>query len=313
MWFSVWMPALLQLGVPLLLVAAAVGAGRLGRARTAVALLAYAYLVAIGIAGLWLIAPWWLPYSYGVLLAVGTGWSWRGTVVARVRGRGVRRIAAGVSVTGTMVLAAVVWLAIGARQPPATPLDLAMPLDGGTYLVVNGGGHVLVNAHLATLEGQRFRAYRGQSYGVDLVRIDRAGFRAPGLLPEKPAAYLIYGDAVLAPCSGRVVVAADGAPDMAPPHADRSRMAGNHVVLDCGGTWVLLGHLQPGSIVPRVGQAVAVGERLGRVGNSGNTTEPHLHVHAQRPGTVDAPLGGAPVPIRLAGRYVARNDRLRSR
>ena len=54
------------------------------------------------------------------------------------------------------------------------------------------------------------------------------------------------------------------------------------------------------------------GHVLGRVGNSGNTGEPHLHVHAQRPGSTIAPLSGEPVPIRLGGRYLVRNDRVHS-
>jgi hypothetical protein len=48
------------------------------------------------------------------------------------------------------------------------------PLGPGRYLVANGGGHALVNAHMRTLEPDpRYRAWRGQSYGVDLVQVDR--------------------------------------------------------------------------------------------------------------------------------------------
>jgi murein DD-endopeptidase MepM/ murein hydrolase activator NlpD len=60
----------------------------------------------------------------------------------------------------------------------------------------------------------------------------------------------------------------------------------------------------------RVGSAVAVGDWLGSVGNSGNTGEPHLHVHAQRPGPEGTPLGGDPLPILFYGRYLVRNDRV---
>jgi hypothetical protein len=208
----------------------------------------------------------------------------------------------------TVLVVGVVVTALIGRQPHADPIDLAFPLNNGTYLVVNGGSHLLINAHLNTLKGDRFRAYRGQSFGVDLVRINRVGLRAPGWLPADPTVYVIFGDPVFAPCPGRVVVASDGAPDMPPPQPDRSHMAGNHVMLDCAGTWVLLGHLQRGTVAVHMGQIVKTGDYLGRVGNSGNTSEPHLHVHAQRPGTDAEPLSGDPVPIRLAGRYLARND-----
>ena len=74
----------------------------------------------------------------------------------------------------------------------------------------------------------------------------------------------------------------------------------------------ILGHLQRGSVAVHVGEIMELGDVIGLVGNSGNTGEPHLHVHAQRPGSTVAPLSGVPVPIRLGGRYVVRNDRVRA-
>jgi hypothetical protein len=55
-----------------------------------------------------------------------------------------------------------------------------------------------------------------------------------------------------------------------------------------------------------------VGEPLGRIGNTGNTGEPHLPIHAQRPGTGDAPLSGEPLPIRFGATYPSRNTRIRA-
>ena len=60
----------------------------------------------------------------------------------------------------------------------------------------------------------------------------------------------------------------------------------------------------------QTGASVAVGDRLGSVGNSGNTGEPHLHVHAQRPGPVGAPLGGDPLPLLFGGRFPVRGARI---
>jgi murein DD-endopeptidase MepM/ murein hydrolase activator NlpD len=48
---------------------------------------------------------------------------------------------------------------------------------------------------------------------------------------------------------------------------------------------------------------------IAQVGNSGNTSEPHLHINAQVSGTANAPFSGAPIPIRINGRYLVRNDR----
>ena len=60
----------------------------------------------------------------------------------------------------------------------------------------------------------RFQAYRGQSYGVDIVKLDEWGFRANGLLPPDPNQHNNYGIPVYAPCAGEVIAALDGLPDM---------------------------------------------------------------------------------------------------
>lgn len=277
---------------------------------TLAVVLTAAVVVLLGVAGLWLLLPWYLPAAYGLLLIPAAAHSSR-----RVRPHARWPHGAG-GWAGAALRAAVAVLAVGTaayassgRRAPAAAVDVALPLHGGTYLVVNGGGVELLNAHLMTLAGERFRAFRGQSYGVDVVRVDALGRRARALQPRDPAAYAIFGDSVFAPCPGRVVRAADGLPDQPVPEVDRAHMAGNHVLLECGTAWVLLGHLQQGSVRVRTGATVPTGALLGRVGNTGNTGEPHLHVHAQRPGTAAMPLGGEPLPIRFGGRYPVRNAR----
>jgi hypothetical protein len=55
---------------------------------------------------------------------------------------------------------------------------------------------------------------------------------------------------------------------------------GNHVVIEhAGGEFSHYAHLQPGSIGVEVGDRVARGQAIGRLGHSGNSTEPHLHIH----------------------------------
>ncbi len=189
------------------------------------------------------------------------------------------------------------------------------PLEPGRYLVVNGGSNSSTNAHLETLDASvpRYRAWRGQSYGVDLVAVDGFGLRARGVQPADPRAYVIYGARVLSPCAGEVVIAVHGLPDMRVPEVDSDHLAGNHVMLRCAEADVLLGHLQRGSVRVRAGERVAVGDWLGLVGNSGNTGEPHLHVHAQGRGTTEAPLSGDPRPIQFTGRFPVRGDRIEVR
>ena len=121
--------------------------------------------------------------------------------------------------------------------------------------------------------------------------------------------HVIDGARVLAPCAGQVVNVVDGLPATQVPEVDCDHLAGNHALLRCANADVLLGYLRPGSVQVRAGAQVGVGDWLGSVGNSGNTGEPHLHIHAQSPGSTEAPLGGEPRPIQY-GRFPLRGDRI---
>jgi murein DD-endopeptidase MepM/ murein hydrolase activator NlpD len=82
-------------------------------------------------------------------------------------------------------------------------------------------------------------------------------------------------------------------------------------MLACDGNTVMLAHLSQGSVVLDVGARVAVGDPIGRVGNTGNTSEPHLHIHAVRGihRTVeDVGYVAPPLAMTFGDRYLARND-----
>lgn len=271
-------------------------------------------LVALSFVGIWTFPPWWTVYVFGALLMVAVGAE---LVRRRARARWPRGMVAWLSLFGFASLglyaANETRVAYAASADPSVlTIDLASPLDPGTYFVANGGAALSVNAHAELLDQSipGHRRYWGTAHGVDLVALDRWGMRADGLMPADPRRYVIFGRAVIAPCAGKVAVAVDGLPDMAVPQVDRSHLAGNHVILRCGDVEILLGHFQNGTVQVRVGQQLRIGERIARVGNSGNTSEPHLHINAQRPGTSETPFSGAPIPIRINGRYLTRNDRI---
>jgi Peptidase family M23 len=263
-------------------------------------------LWAIARMGVWVFPPWWTPYLYGLLFV-------RHNLQRKLPSRWLGWIAIiGFAAFGVFAgnEAARSW---AGQFPPSIPaIDLAFPLRGGDYLILNGGSDIRINAHLKTLDESvpRFRAYRGQSYGIDIIQVDPFGLRANGLVPSDPAAYQIYGEPVLAPCPGKIVQAIDGFPDMTIPQIDAVNRTGNHVLLRCGDTDVLLAHFRPQSLSVQIGTVVKVGDRIAEVGNSGASDEPHLHIHAQRPGSPVAPLSGDPLPIRFNGRFLIRSDRV---
>lgn len=214
-----------------------------------------------------------------------------------------------------------VGTALAGRHLPAgaQPVQISLPLEPGRYRVVHGGSRPLINRHLLVCDPSRplHAAYRGQAYAMDIVATGRWGLPGRGARPQPrdPRAHAIFGGArVRAPCTGRVVQARGDRPDMPVPQPDRSLLEGNHVLLDCGGgVWLLLAHLAQGSVGVAAGERVVRGAPVGRVGNSGNSTLPHLHLHAQRPGTADRPLSGGPLWLAIDGRLPVRGMRMQGK
>jgi hypothetical protein len=204
--------------------------------------------------------------------------------------------------TRGVVIVVLLWLNVNALRGyfyPGEAVELAYPLQGSVYYVGGGGSSRWINNH---------HAFPPQDYALDILRLNGLGNRALGLWPEELSRYAIYGDTIYSPCSGEVVRVVDGRPDQVPPSRDSDRFAGNHVVLACQGVEVVLAHLMEESILVEEGSRVNEGEALGRVGNSGHTTQPHLHIHAERGGAPDQILNGAGVPITFRGRFLERNS-----
>lgn len=116
--------------------------------------------------------------------------------------------------------------------------------------------------------------------------------------------HLVWGKPIVAMADGVVQSWLDGEPTNPNPPADLSPpgpVEGNHFYIQHGDALVLYAHLQAGTLNPDLveeGATVGSGEQLGLAGNSGNGTEPHLHIHAIR-GT--SPWNGPPWPIPFSG------------
>jgi hypothetical protein len=181
-----------------------------------------------------------------------------------------------------------------AYRVPFGAIDVGFPLTRGTYLVAQGGSEPAANIHAQ---------HPAQRYAVELVKLNSAGMRARGIYPNDAAAYAVFGETVVSPCDGTVLAAIDAFPDAARISLDEKNPRGNHVTLRCGDADITLAHLQRGSVAVRTGSTVTRGTPLGRVGNSGTSTEPHLQIHAER--------NGAGVPLRLDHRWLVRNALIR--
>ncbi len=273
-------------------------------------------LLALILVPLWMFLPYWLPYLYVVTFAAAvarsvrlSGFSFDTRLPQTVGAWSATTLLFLLGVFSAYLSAEAIK---GRQLPDAEIADIRMPLDKGVFVVAHGGSKELINAHLMTLDQSvpRFQAYRGQSYALDLFEISRLGFRADGLQPEDPARYKIFGRTVLAPCDGTVVVSRNDRPDMPVPDMDLDIIEGNHVLLDCGDFELLLAHFQQGTITVAAGDKVLIGDALGSVGNSGKTTEPHLHISAQKPSINAQRFSGEPMAITIKGKFYVRNDRL---
>ncbi len=163
------------------------------------------------------------------------------------------------------------------------------------------------------------------SYAIDFVPVDDRGrtapFTLPSLLRPEPAdRFPGFGRPVLAPAAGVVVgvhrtaidhAAYRGLPSVGYALTQRRRaaagwvaLAGNHVLVETDdGPVVAVCHLQHESVRVEPGRRVRAGDVLGRCGNSGNSTEPHVHLQA-----MDGPdaARATAVPITFGG-WLPRN------
>lgn len=96
--------------------------------------------------------------------------------------------------------------------------------------------------------------------------------------------YGIWDKEVISPVAGTVVAVYDDESDIPPNTEEFITAEGNHVYIQIEetGTYLLLNHIKKDSVTVAVGDKVAVGDLIARVGNSGSTSEPHLHIHHQR-------------------------------
>ena len=271
-------------------------------------------LLALALVAPWLLVPWWVAVIYGgvwlvLLLVAGRG---RAAMAPRQpKRRWVRLVLFGILGLYSAWQIGLSWQ--GWRLPAAPAVDLLFPLAAGHYLVVSGGTNLTLNPHADALDTTvaAHQPWLGTGYAIDVVALDRWGRRAQGLVPASPAAYFIFDTPVLAPCAGTVLVAQDGWPDMPVPRHDDAHPSGNYLILRGTQADIVLAHFRRGSLRVRADTRVVAGQLLARAGNSGTTDEPHLHIHAQRPGPPGLPMGGAPLPMRFRGRFLVRNDRVR--
>ena len=177
--------------------------------------------------------------------------------------------------------------------------NLNFPLKNGTYYVSSGGTTAIVNNH--------FRTYpNSQQYAIDINQINRLGSVSSNILSNSSEDHLIYGQDVYCPCSGVVKEIKNDVPDNITTNmtVNHEFGRGNYIELECEKMVVSIYHLKKGSVLVNSGDLVMKEQLLGKVGNSGFSLEPHLHIQAAHYNE-DSTLVG--VPVKFDNRWLVRN------
>ncbi|MEV4278575.1 M23 family metallopeptidase [Actinoplanes xinjiangensis] len=189
------------------------------------------------------------------------------------------------------------------------PLNLSPPLRGDGFAVYGCCRPPFVHRlAVMNLDGGTFAAQR---YAIDFVQTTD-GVHSHAGDQARNESYFIFGEGVRAVADGKVLAVRDGVPANTPQKPPASRapenLTGNFVIQDLGGgAYALYAHLQKGTLRVRPGDRLTRGQELGLAGNSGNSTEPHLHFHV-----VDSPG----LPLGVAGDsvpYTFDHFRIRNR
>ena len=163
------------------------------------------------------------------------------------------------------------------------PIVLSPPLTGDRWVDTSGCCEIIF-AHRYTLNPTNGTLGTSERFAIDFWQLDAQGRVVVGDIKELTN-WHCYGAEVVAAAAGEVVQVVNDLPDQVlgePVSGVTGETApGNHVIIEVSsGAFVALCHLQHGSARVSLGQSVAVGDGLGRCGNSGNSTEPHVHVQA---------------------------------
>ncbi|HZX83372.1 MAG TPA: M23 family metallopeptidase [Reyranella sp.] len=158
---------------------------------------------------------------------------------------------------------------------------LGPPFVGSGYVAADGCCDSI--RHVRALLSLNGHFTLAQRFAVDWEQIDPENRVVKGDT-KTLSNYVIYGREVLAVADGTVVSSRNDLPEQVPGALPQGmtidQADGNFVVLDIGaGNYVLYAHMQPGSVTVKAGVKVRRGAVLGKVGNTGNTQAPHLHLH----------------------------------
>ena len=165
----------------------------------------------------------------------------------------------------------------------------SMPVKG-EWFVVWGGANEFINYHYA---------YESQRFAYDLLIVEGgSSYKDTQIRNEN---FHAFNEEILSPADGKVIRINDGIKDNVPGEMNAAQPAGNYVVIEHGNKeYSMVAHLKKNSIQVKEGETVKEGQYIGNCGNSGNSSEPHVHFQV-----MDSPDfgNGKSLRIRFKGEY----------
>lgn len=152
------------------------------------------------------------------------------------------------------------------------PYKLIQLPFSGEWFTLSGGN---------TAEQNNHHGNAAQNFAYDFFVIDKSTKTTHSGDGAKNEDYFAFGKEVLATADGEVVEAVDGVRDNSPMDTNNLVLTGNFVVIKHGTVYSLTAHLKQGSVLVKKGDIVKAGQKIGLCGNSGNSSEPHVHFHVQ--------------------------------
>lgn len=159
--------------------------------------------------------------------------------------------------------------------------QLILPFKG-EWTVFWGGDTKELNYHVIS---------QAEKNAFDLVIKNEKGnsFKTDGQTNED---YYAFGKELIAPCDGEIVLVVDGVKDNQPGEMNPAYVPGNTVIIKTANNeYLFFAHFKQYSIKVKQGQKVKQGDLLGLCGNSGNSSEPHLHFHIQNVENINIATG----------------------
>ncbi len=213
---------------------------------------------------------------------------------------------------GVVITIVLVYLVAGSVRShfyDETPVSLAFPFRNGVYAVFEGGNgraSSLMNYHYGASMHKGARTNLSMKYAVDITKLTRWGNDADGFLPIRNDKYAVFNQVVYSPCDGEVSDVEDKWPNETPWSGKPPYNVGNHVLITSSNFGVLMGHLLKGSILVKTGERVKKGQPIAQAGNSGWTSQPHLHIQAMRK-SAGSFWGWEGIPIFFDGKNPVKN------